>query len=224
MEGLLILFFACGSFAVSTVAPAGCFKLSTDADFPTPEIWKAALPGVIPKSGNRAQADYRFRVKSASHVQKAVKFAKQHNVRVSVITSGHEFSGRNWGTSGLLIDTSLLTGIKVLEEFTATEKGAESPVPGSINVITPQEGKQAAVTIGGGITTQVLNDALSPSKLFTHGAGHGELMVILNIFLRERTVLKCCNNRIRLRCRRLGPVRWPRRSYSSIWSRRRSVA
>jgi hypothetical protein len=41
------------------------------------------------------------------------------------------------------------------------------------NVISPNLDSQPAVTLGGGITTQYLKDALSASKLFTQGAAHG---------------------------------------------------
>jgi FAD/FMN-containing dehydrogenase len=83
-------------FATSAVAsslktaPKGCLKLPTDSDWPAPEVWKAQLPGVIPKDAKATdEPDYRIRPKTAAEVQRAVKFAKDNNVRLSVITSGH---------------------------------------------------------------------------------------------------------------------------------------
>jgi hypothetical protein len=72
------------------MAPSGCLKLPTDSDWPAPEIWKAQLPGVIPRDEKNAdQPNYRIRPKNAAEVQKAVKFAKDNNIRLSVLMSGH---------------------------------------------------------------------------------------------------------------------------------------
>ena len=69
---------------------------------------------------------------------------------------------RNTAPSGLGINISSLKGIKVLNSFTPTAKGAVSPDPAApANVIKPVFGAQAAVTFGVGNSGQVLNDALS---------------------------------------------------------------
>jgi hypothetical protein len=162
----------------TTRAPAGCRLIHTDQGFPSDAEFKAALPGVFkrpavaPKGdeGN-VHPDYRLRAMSYADVQKAVDFARTRNIRLTVINSGHDFLGRNDAPSGLSLDVSLLDGIHVAEEFTPTAQGA--PKPGKVNVIVPKAGKQAAVTIGVGLSTQKLNDALSPSKLVTVGAAHG---------------------------------------------------
>lgn len=70
----------------------------------------------------------------------------------------------------------MLTGIKVLESFEPTEKGAESPDPsGEAITIKPAAGAQAAVTFGAGVSTQQINDAIDASGLFTIGAAHGKV-------------------------------------------------
>src|ERR1700712_4976747 len=157
------------TLALGQTAPAGCLKLSTDSDWPAPEIWKAALPGVVRESkAGKVSPDYRIQAKNTADVQKAVKFAAQHGIRLSVITTGHDQLGRSDAASGLLIDVSALTGINALESFTPSLAGAKSPKPNEkANVIVPQDGVQAAVTFGPGVATQALNNALSPSKLFT---------------------------------------------------------
>jgi hypothetical protein len=54
------------------------------------------------------------------------------------------------------------------------QKRDEDPVDKQpANTIVAVKGQQAAVTFGTGISTQELNDALGPSKLFTLGAAHG---------------------------------------------------
>lgn len=81
-------------------------------------------------------------------------------------------SARNDAPSGLSLDVSHLTGIKVLESFTPSESGAESPSDNA-TVIKPVPGQQAAVTFGAGMSTADINEALDSSGLFTIGAAHG---------------------------------------------------
>ncbi|KAK2804805.1 hypothetical protein FQN51_001447 [Onygenales sp. PD_10] len=157
-------------------APAGCRLLNTDSTWPLLDAWEAALPGVV--AGNDTEAairpDYIFAAEDVPAVQAAVKFAAQNNIRLSVVNSGHDFLGRNDAPSGLSLDISMLKGLKVLESFTPSEAGAESP-SGDVNVIAPVAGQQAAVTFGAGYGTQELNEAIDPSKLFTLGAAHGSV-------------------------------------------------
>jgi FAD binding domain len=159
--------------------PAGCRVLNTDAEFPAESVWKAELPSAISRKTTLAEyvkaPDYKVAAMKYSDVVDAVKFAAKHNLRLSVIASGHDFIGRNDAPSGIVIDVSGLTGITVHESFTPTVKGADKP--GKANVIKPQPGKDAAVTIGAGVTTQVLNNALHNSKLVSVGAAHGSVTV-----------------------------------------------
>jgi hypothetical protein len=71
-----------------------------------------------------------------------------------------------------------LKGARVLESFTPSLKGAE-PVDSKTvtNVIKPVAGKQAAVTFGGGMTSDELNRELRKSGLYTIGAAHGSVSV-----------------------------------------------
>ncbi|RDW74888.1 hypothetical protein BP6252_06030 [Coleophoma cylindrospora] len=146
-------------------------RLSVYSDWPTPEVWEEALPGVEKTNGTDAEGtipDYRFRVKNACDVQAAVKFAALHNIRLTVITTGHDQQGRSDAGSGLLIDLSQLRSVRVLESFTPTQEGVESPDPNvGPNVITPIPGVQAAVTFGPAVAGLALNYAVSPSNLFT---------------------------------------------------------
>jgi hypothetical protein len=78
-----------------TTAPAGCRKLGSDADWPTEAEWKKALPEVEPRSKTLAagvyRPDYKLRAESYKDVQAAVKFATTNNIRLTLITSGHDF-------------------------------------------------------------------------------------------------------------------------------------
>jgi len=188
---LLLLALTRLAVALTTATPEGCKKLSTDADWPTPEEWKAAMPEVeVHKqtTGSR-HPDYVLRAESYKDVSRAVEFCSKNNIRVSIITSGyvsrdftwkgadrfpsHDFLGRNDAPSGLTVDVSLLKGTKILESYTPTEEGVAKP-PKVLNTIVPVPGKQAAVTFGAGVSTQQLQNAAYPSKLFTIGAAHGK--------------------------------------------------
>jgi FAD/FMN-containing dehydrogenase len=149
----------------------------TDENYPDAAAWKAELPKAVLRNielEGDGHSEYKIRATNYQDVIDSVKFAAKHNLRLSVIASGHDFVGRNDAPTGLVIDVSLLGGIKALEEFTATEKGAERPM-GKANVITPKKGKQAAVTFGAGVSTQILNNQLHKSGLVTVGAAHGSV-------------------------------------------------
>jgi hypothetical protein len=77
-------------------APAGCKKLPIDADWPSPEVVNNELPGweePMP-DGKMKHPNYIYEVKRVSSAQKAVRFAAKHNIRLSIINTGHDFLGR----------------------------------------------------------------------------------------------------------------------------------
>ncbi|KAK7420372.1 hypothetical protein QQX98_002795 [Neonectria punicea] len=123
-----------------------------------------------------ALPNYRLRAESASDVQAAVRFASKHNIRLSVIATGHDQLGRSDAGSGLIIDLSLMNKVDVMRSFYPTEKGVASPnyTIEAPNVIVLEDGVQAAVTFHPGVTGLALNYAVAPSKLFTtSGAAAG---------------------------------------------------
>jgi hypothetical protein len=77
-------------------APVGCNKLSSDADWPSLDVVNKELPGweKPEKDGNKKHPDYIYEVKTVASVQRAVKFATKHKIRLSIINSGHDFLGR----------------------------------------------------------------------------------------------------------------------------------
>ncbi|KAI9152342.1 putative FAD-linked oxidoreductase [Paramyrothecium foliicola] len=151
--------------------PPGCRALKTDIDWPAPEVWESSLPGVVRTNGSDKHGplpDYRLQVKSISEVQRAVRFATRNNIRLTVLTTGHDQLGRNDAGSGLIIDLSLLNGVRVLESFTPSRKGEDFVKPGRrVNTLTPKHGVQAAVTFGPAQAGLPLNYALGQSGLFT---------------------------------------------------------
>jgi hypothetical protein len=77
-------------------APAGCKKLPKDVDWPAPDVVNKELPGweAPMPDGDKKHPDYIYEVKTVASTQRAVKFAAKHNVRLSIINSGHDFLGR----------------------------------------------------------------------------------------------------------------------------------
>lgn len=149
-----------------------CRLLPQASDWTSPETWSAELPGVtsIKDENNKTGPipDYRLRAQSIEDVQTAVRFASEHNVRISVITTGHDQIGRNDAGSGLLLDLSFMRGIELHQSFATTEDGiARLDHTKEPNVITPMPGAQAAVTFGPAAAGQYLNNALDKSGLFS---------------------------------------------------------
>jgi FAD binding domain len=149
--------------------PTGCKVVENDEDFPAPDVWEAAMPGIAhrkTKGRVATQPIYRFTVKSVSDVEKAVHFAAKYNVRLTIITTGHDYLGRNDAPSGLSLDCSQLRGVKVLSHFEATKEGASSVVPNTMANIITSFGNQPAVTFGVGNNGGMVNAAIKESKIF----------------------------------------------------------
>jgi hypothetical protein len=162
----------------TTRTPRGCRKLNTDYNWPDVSTWEIALPGVFATEGSDEYStipDYRLQAKSVEDVQQAVRFAKEHNIRLSIITTGHDQLMRSDAGSGLLLDLSFFQGTHVMASYTATKKGLPLLENNAkANVITPVEGVQAAVSFGPAVAGLPLNYAVSPSGLFTVSGGAGK--------------------------------------------------
>uniref|UniRef100_A0A8H7TLS1 FAD-binding PCMH-type domain-containing protein n=1 Tax=Bionectria ochroleuca TaxID=29856 RepID=A0A8H7TLS1_BIOOC len=134
-------------------APQGCKKLHTDDDWPSLEEWQNSIPGV-----------------SYADVQSAVKFSAKHNIRLTVLTTGHDEVGRNTAGSGLIIDISLLKSARVSTSYNATTGGVPSlEADEEPQVIKPLPGAQAVVTFNPAFNGLELNKALAQSGLFYVG-------------------------------------------------------
>jgi hypothetical protein len=78
----------------STDTPAGCKRLASDRGWPTDQVWRSSLSGVFKKLRGTEASDWFFQAKTVADVQKAFAFVREHNVRLTVISSGHDFIGR----------------------------------------------------------------------------------------------------------------------------------
>jgi len=78
----------------SSTAPQGCKLLASDKGFPSAEIIKQKLPKAAFKEPGTLGPDWVLRATQVSDVQDAVNFAREHNVRLTILTTGHDFGGR----------------------------------------------------------------------------------------------------------------------------------
>ncbi|PGG97905.1 hypothetical protein GX51_07079 [Blastomyces parvus] len=90
---------------------------------------------------------YSVLAKSPSHIQKAVRFARKHNLRLAIKASGHCFLGRSSAPNSLQISTYRMKDITFTDNF--VPKGSK------------KGGKGSAVTLGAGVVLSDLYKALS---------------------------------------------------------------
>jgi hypothetical protein len=89
----LTLAVATAQEAVVAAPPAplsSCLALPGDASWPATSVWREAMPEVEkPKpKGAFKHPDYRLEATTTGEVVAAVKFAKKHNIRLTVLNSG----------------------------------------------------------------------------------------------------------------------------------------
>jgi hypothetical protein len=76
---------------------ASCKILPGDPTWPKDAQWKAALPNAVkrgPQRQDNTRPDWHLSALNAADVQKAVEFANKNNIRLSIITTGHDFLSR----------------------------------------------------------------------------------------------------------------------------------
>ncbi|XHF98365.1 hypothetical protein AWENTII_001918 [Aspergillus wentii] len=139
----------------------------------TNSTWRAAQPGTVqwenweswPEDNQTCYIEssqstpcgqgrislYSALVQSASQIQKTVRFAKQHNLRLVIKNSGHDFMGRSTSPESLQILTNGMKDIRLVNAFVlagAPENKSEGP----------------AVTIAAGVSLQDLYSAVVAHK------------------------------------------------------------
>jgi hypothetical protein len=87
------------SVQLATCLPSAsedCKVLPGDTNWPSVDTWKESLKGIQARDKEAAPGspDYRFNANTVEKVQAAVKFVARHNVRLSILNSGHDFVGR----------------------------------------------------------------------------------------------------------------------------------
>lgn len=136
-------------------------------------IWRAAEPGAVqwvnweswPEHNQRCYLGtspdipcgqgrislYSVLAKSASHIQHAVRFAKERNIRLAIKNSGHDFLGRSTAPESLQILTSQMKGIQFVDNFVPA--GARK-----------HKGEGSAVTIEAGVALKELYTAVAAKQ------------------------------------------------------------
>jgi len=79
----------------SSTAPPGCKLLASDKGWPSDDVWQKAFPKAFQKMKGTEGPDWWIQPQTVKEVQDAVNFARTHNIRLTVIASGHDFSGRS---------------------------------------------------------------------------------------------------------------------------------
>jgi hypothetical protein len=89
---------------------------------------------------------YIVNASNTDHVQKAVRFAADHNLRLSIKNTGHDYLGRSTAAGSLSIWTHGLNHIELIDDFV--------PVNSSLNGTT-------AVTVQAGVQMDQLYEAVA---------------------------------------------------------------
>lgn len=88
---------------------SGCSLLSID---PAVELFPTCSLGTL--------ASHYVDVRKASHISAALRFSKEHNLRISIKNTGHDFAGRSVGPNTLAIWTHNLSKMSFHQNFTAS--------------------------------------------------------------------------------------------------------
>lgn len=98
---------------------SGCSLLSID---PTVELFPTCSLGTL--------ASYYVDVQEASHISATLRFSKEHNLRISIKNTGHDFAGHSVGPNTLAIWTHNLSKMSFHRNFTA----ARCPIANGHNI------------------------------------------------------------------------------------------
>src|ERR1700761_116141 len=127
----LLVLVACTAISSGTILQlnstgASCKTVFGDASWPVKSVWKKAMPKIEPYKarGTWKQPSYRLDATTVGEVIAAVNFTREHNIRLSILASGHDFIGRNDAPNGLSLVLTGLKGMRVLSNFTPTKEGA----------------------------------------------------------------------------------------------------
>jgi hypothetical protein len=71
----------------------GCKTFKTDSNFPSQAEWMAVSSSMKTSEGP-GRPDYHFTALSSADVVASMKFVAKHNLRISILNSGHDFLGR----------------------------------------------------------------------------------------------------------------------------------
>ncbi len=67
------------------------------------------------------QAVYTINATSPSHFQEAIRFVKEHNIRLVIRNSGHDYLGKSTGAHSLAIWTHYIKSTELIKEYNSPE-------------------------------------------------------------------------------------------------------
>lgn len=103
---------------------------------------------------------YTILAESPQDIQAGVRFAREHNLRLAIRNTGHDFSGRSTAPESLQINTHLMTDKSVHKNFKPA--GCDT------------EGEGLAVTLGAGVQLWEMYKWLGEHNLMVvGGSSHG---------------------------------------------------
>ncbi|KZV68501.1 FAD-binding domain-containing protein [Peniophora sp. CONT] len=122
---------------------------------------------------------YAINATSPEHLQAGVSFASQHDLRVSVKSSGHDYLGRSTARDSLLLWTQYFQDIEFTDSFTVggQDKGSAVTVGSGVGLHTIYQGAKAVnkMVVGGSAAT------VSAGGGYTQGAGHSAFAPIYGL-------------------------------------------
>ncbi|KLO17643.1 FAD-binding domain-containing protein [Schizopora paradoxa] len=169
-----------------SVVPSAKFCHELPAGQCNEDMWestefRADIPGAMDNT-NWEQGNvpvYAVNATEVSHIQLGVKFASEHNLRIAVKASGHDFLGRSTAKGSLLLWTHHLQNITFTDSFVVGGKNLGS-----------------AMTVGSGVPANTLYEATKqvgkffvgpntatavPAGGYVQGAGHSAFSTSLGL-------------------------------------------
>ncbi|KAJ3575467.1 hypothetical protein NP233_g1082 [Leucocoprinus birnbaumii] len=147
-----------------------------DYDSNPPSLCGRTMPATC---GQGDVSLYAILAENADDIKAGVRFARQHDLRLSVKASGHDYLGRSTAKNSLLIHTHKLQSISFTDNFIVghTNKGSAVTVGSGVNLsslynATQQVGK---IFVGGTAATVVAGGG------YVQGAGHSALSPLLGL-------------------------------------------
>ncbi|KAJ3876731.1 FAD-binding domain-containing protein [Lentinula edodes] len=146
--------------------PSVCFRNSSTTE----------PPANVTQSCGQGSGDvplFAILAESASDIQAGVNFARDHNLRLAIKSSGHDYLGRSTARNSLLISTHKLQNISLVDNFTVGGVDQGSAV--TIGSGVPLNSLYTALKAEGKIFVASSVATLAPAGGFVQGAGHSAL-------------------------------------------------
>jgi hypothetical protein len=116
--------------------------------------------------------EYTVNAKEASHIQMAIRFASQYNIRLVIRNTGHDYNGKSIGAGALAVWTHNFKSTTLIPVFRDNGYSGRAVQVGSgVNILEAYEfaDRNKGLIVGGACPTVALAGG------YTQGGGHGPL-------------------------------------------------